>query len=91
MAGDWYQERISYENAGKKKSLDRTERAEGSFVAGGIVRNNGERYFAQYFISVDGEAEAMYFKGARDFLKTSLAHNILCGHQDIAEFFEGKR
>lgn len=38
-----------------------------------------------------GEAEAMYFKGARDFLKTSLAHNILCGHQDIAEFFEGKR
>lgn len=40
-----------------------------------------------------GEAEAMYFKGARDFLKTSLAYNILSGHQDIAdelEFLKGK-
>lgn len=34
-----------------------------------------------------GEAEAMYFKRARDFLETSLAHTILCGHQDIAEDF----
>lgn len=30
------------------------------------------------------EAQAMYFKGARDFLRTSLAHTIMCGHQDIA-------
>ncbi|MBD5477497.1 MAG: hypothetical protein HDR17_16215 [Lachnospiraceae bacterium] len=30
-----------------------------------------------------GEAEAMYSKGARDFLKTSLAYSIICGHQDI--------
>ncbi len=29
------------------------------------------------------EAQAMYFKGARDFLKTSLAYIIMCGHQDI--------
>lgn len=36
-----------------------------------------------------GEAEAMYFKGARDFLRTSLADIILCGHQDIAYEFEG--
>jgi len=39
------------------------------------------------------EAEAMYFKNARDFLKTSLAHNILNEHQDVAgeiAFFEGK-
>lgn len=36
-----------------------------------------------------GEAEAMYFKGARDFLRTSLADNILCGHQDTANRFEG--
>lgn len=31
------------------------------------------------------EAEAMYFKGARDFLRTSLAYNILCGHQDVSD------
>lgn len=31
------------------------------------------------------EAEAMYFKGARDFLRTSLAYNIVCGHQDATE------
>lgn len=31
-----------------------------------------------------GEAEAMYFKEARDFLRTSLAYDILCGHQDVA-------
>lgn len=30
------------------------------------------------------EAEAMYFKNAREFLKTSLAYNVMCGHQDIA-------
>ncbi len=29
------------------------------------------------------EPEAMYFKYARDFLKTSLAYNILCCHQDV--------
>lgn len=29
------------------------------------------------------EAQAMYFKGARDFLRTSLAYTIMCGHQDI--------
>lgn len=41
-----------------------------------------------------GEAEAMYFRSARDFLKTSLAHNILCDHQDLADdggFLRGKR
>lgn len=32
-----------------------------------------------------GEAEAMYFKEARDFLRTSLAYNILCEHQDVAD------
>ena len=31
------------------------------------------------------EAQAMYFKGARDFLRTSLAYTIMCGHQDIAD------
>ena len=31
-----------------------------------------------------GEAEAMYSKSARDFLKTSLAYTIICGYQDIA-------
>lgn len=31
------------------------------------------------------EAEAMYFKGARDFLRTSLAYNILCCHQDVVD------
>lgn len=31
-----------------------------------------------------GEAEAMYFKEARDFLRTSLAYDILCRHQDVA-------
>lgn len=34
------------------------------------------------------EAEAMYFKSARDFLKTSLAYNIMNGHQDIADKLE---
>lgn len=34
------------------------------------------------------EAEAMYFKCARDFLKTSLAYNIMNRHQDIADGFE---
>lgn len=29
------------------------------------------------------EAEAMYFKNAREFLKTSLAYNVMCCHQDI--------
>lgn len=38
-----------------------------------------------------GKAEAMYFKGARDFLRTSLADNILCDHQDIANRFEGTK
>lgn len=40
-----------------------------------------------------GEAEAMYFKEARDFLMTSLAYNILSEHQDIANelaFLKGK-
>lgn len=31
------------------------------------------------------EAQAMYFKGARDFLRTSLAYTIMCEHQDIAD------
>ena len=31
-----------------------------------------------YFWS--SEAEAMYSKNARDFLKTSLAYSIICGH-----------
>lgn len=36
-----------------------------------------------------GEAEAMYFRGARAFLGTSLAHRILCGHQDVVNRIEG--
>lgn len=32
-----------------------------------------------------GEAEAIYFKRARDFLSTTLANYILCGHQDVAD------
>lgn len=35
-----------------------------------------------------GEAEAMYFRGARAFLGTTLAHHILCGHQDVANRIE---
>lgn len=31
------------------------------------------------------EAEAMYFKNAREFLKTSLAYNVMCCHQDIVD------
>lgn len=30
-----------------------------------------------------GESEAMYFKNARDFLKTGLAHRIIGADQDI--------
>lgn len=36
-----------------------------------------------------GEAEAIYFKRARDFLTTTLAHCILCRHQDVADRIEG--
>lgn len=27
----------------------------------------------------------LYFKEARDFLRTSLAYNILCGHQNVRD------
>lgn len=40
------------------------------------------------WFSWTGEAEAMYFKGARDFLRTSLAYNILSGHQNVADEWE---
>jgi len=30
-----------------------------------------------------GESEAMYFKNARDFLKTTLAHRIINRNQDV--------
>ena len=37
-------------------------------------------------LPVTHEFEAMYFKCARDFLRTSLAHNILCEYQDNITF-----
>ncbi len=77
---------MNYQESGNRRSgyKQRREALIGEGLSGKTIRE----ILPNTSFPWTGEAEAMYFKGARDFLGTSLAYYILCGHQDVADGIE---
>lgn len=73
---------MKFQGSGNSKQRRETLIKEG--LCGKTVRDT----LPNTSFSWTGEAEAMYFKSARDFLGTSLAYQILCEHQDVANGIE---
>lgn len=73
---------MKFQGSGNRKSGYEQRRK--SLVEEGLCGKTVRDTLPNTSFSWTGEAEAMYFKSARDFLGTSLAYRILCEHQDVA-------
>ena len=77
---------MKFQGSGNRKSGYEQRRK--SLVEEGLCGKTVRDTLPNTSFSWTGEAEAMYFKSARAFLGTSLAYQILCGHQDVADGIE---
>lgn len=77
---------MEFQGSGRKKSghIQQREKLMKEGLSGKTIRDT----LPNTSFPWTEEAEAMYFKGARVFLGTSLAHSILCGHQDVVNRIE---
>ncbi len=72
-------------NQEKRNRIMERKRRRETLVLEGITGKTVKDTLPNTAYPMTGEAEAMYFENAREFLKTSLAYNVMCCHQDIVD------
>ena len=72
-------------NQEKRNRIMERKRRRETLVLEGITGKTVKDTLPNTAYPMTGEAEAMYLETAREVLKTSLAENGLCCHQDIVD------